>query len=48
MIIMWVYKALNRTPNINRYWVGAVPNLNPKPGLSAFERTLVGLQLTMT
>ena len=24
--IIWLYKALNRTPNIDCYWVGAVPN----------------------
>ena len=29
-IIIWLYIALNRTPNIYCYWVGAVPNLNPK------------------
>ena len=23
--IMWLYIALNRTPNIDCYWVGAVP-----------------------
>ena len=28
MIIIWLYIALNRTPNIDCYW-GAVPNLNP-------------------
>ena len=27
IIIMWLYIALNRTPNIDCYW-GAVPNLN--------------------
>ena len=27
--IIWVYIALNGTPNIDCYWVGAVPNLNP-------------------
>ena len=26
-IIMRLYIALNRTPNIDSYWVGAVPNL---------------------
>ena len=25
--ITWVYIALNRSPNIDCYWVGAVPNL---------------------
>ena len=25
MIIIWLYIALNRTPNIDCYWVGAVP-----------------------
>ena len=29
--IIWLYIALNRTPNIDCYWVGAVPNLNPIP-----------------
>ena len=32
--MIWVYIALNRTPNIDCYWVGAVPNvdsLSPKP-----------------
>ena len=29
--IIWLYIALNRTPNIDCYWVGAVPDLNPKP-----------------
>ena len=29
----WLYIALNRTPNIDCYWMEAVPNLNrnPKP-----------------
>ena len=27
--IIWLYIALNRTPNIDCYWVGAVPNLHP-------------------
>ena len=27
--IIWLYIALTRTPNIDCYWVGAVPNLNP-------------------
>ena len=27
IIIIWVYITLNRTPNIDCYWVGAVPNL---------------------
>ena len=27
IIIVWLYIALNRTPNIDCYWVGAVPNL---------------------
>ena len=31
IIIIWLYITLNRTLNINCYWVGAVPNLNPKP-----------------
>ena len=26
--IIWLYIALNRTPNIDCYWVGAVPNIN--------------------
>ena len=26
--IIGLHKALNRTPNIDCYWVGAVPNLN--------------------
>ena len=25
--IIWLYIALNRTPNVDCYWVGAVPNL---------------------
>ena len=29
--IIWLYIALKRTPYIDGYWVGAVPNLNPKP-----------------
>ena len=28
--LVWLYIALNRTPNIDCYWVGAVPNLNPR------------------
>ena len=24
---IWLYIALNRTPNIDCYWVGAVPNI---------------------
>ena len=31
IIRTWLYIALNRTPNIDCFWVGAVPNLNPKP-----------------
>ena len=27
IIIVWLYIALNRTPNIDCYWVGAVPKL---------------------
>ena len=27
IIITWLYIALNRTPNIDCHWVGAVPNL---------------------
>ena len=27
IIIIWLYTALNRTPNIDCYWVGAVPKL---------------------
>ena len=27
IIIIWLYIALNRTPNIDCYWVGAVPKL---------------------
>ena len=30
MIIRWIYIALNRTPSIDCYWVGAVPNLKPE------------------
>ena len=30
MITIWLYIALKRTPTIDCYWVGAVPNLNPK------------------
>ena len=26
IIIIWLYIALSRTPNIDSYWVGAVPN----------------------
>ena len=26
-----IYIALNRTPNMDCYWLGAVPNLYPKP-----------------
>ena len=25
--IVWLYIALNRTPNMDCYWVGAVPNI---------------------
>ena len=31
IIIVWLYIALNRTLNIDCYWVAAVPNINPKP-----------------
>ena len=27
IIIIWLYIALNTTPNIDSYWVGAVPKL---------------------
>ena len=27
MIIIWLYIALNRTTNIDCYWVGAVPKV---------------------
>ena len=27
MHVIWVYIALNRTPNIDCYWVGAVPKI---------------------
>ena len=27
IIIIWLYIALNRTPNIDCYWVGAVPKV---------------------
>ena len=30
IIIIWLYIALNRTPNIDCYWVGAVPNVGFK------------------
>ena len=33
MIIIWFYIALNRTPNIDCYWVGAVRNLGGIQGL---------------
>ena len=26
IVIIWLYVALNGTPNIDCYWVGAVPN----------------------
>ena len=26
-ILLWLYTALSRTPNIDCYWVGAVPNI---------------------
>ena len=29
IVIIWLYIAFNGTPNIDCYWVGAVPNLNP-------------------
>ena len=29
MIIIWFYKALNRTPSMDCYWVGAVPKGYP-------------------
>ena len=31
ILTIWVYIALNRTPNTDCYWGRAVPNLNPKP-----------------
>ena len=32
--MIWLYVALNRTPDIDCYWGGGVPNLNPtlRPG----------------
>ena len=27
IIIIWLYIALNRNPNIDCYWVGAVPKV---------------------
>ena len=27
IIVIWLYIALNRTPNIDCYWVGAVPKV---------------------
>ena len=27
--IIWLYMALHRTPNIDCYWVGAVPKISP-------------------
>ena len=30
MFILWVYIALDRTPNIDCYWGGAVPKVNPR------------------
>ena len=27
ILIVWLYIALNRTPNIDCYWVGTVPNI---------------------
>ena len=45
MIIIWLYIALNRTPNIDCYWVRAVPNLNPRSlGLSFKGVGLTGCQ----
>ena len=38
IIIIWLYIAFNRTPNIDCYWVGAVPNLNlGKYGAALYE-----------
>ena len=34
---MAIYIALNRTPDIDCYWGGAVPNLNRKPKQGAGE-----------
>ena len=28
--IIWLYVALNRTPNIGSYWVGEVPKIEPR------------------
>ena len=28
IITIWLYIAVNRTPNIDCYWVGAVPNVS--------------------
>ena len=39
--IISLYIALNRTPNINCYWVGAVPNLNPSPEVTAMPLGIV-------
>ena len=35
--IIWLYIALNRTPNSDCYCVGAVPNLNPTPLLACLQ-----------
>ena len=38
--IIWLYIALNRTPNIDCYWVGAVPKVQ---GSSRLIEAYVGL-----
>ena len=37
IIRIWLLIALNRTANIDCYWMGAVPNLNPSKSCEAKE-----------
>ena len=37
--IIWLYIALNRTPSIDCYWVGAVPNESWSPGIPRYRAT---------
>ena len=40
LFIIWLFRALNRTPNIDCYWVGAVPkeySRSPMDGNTFFQ-----------
>ena len=39
ILIIWLYIALNRTPNIDCYWVGAVPKLYNNSALKALNQS---------